>query len=78
VGDQSEQGDELYAVALLRVALELKRNPASGLEACIHSVAERMRLNEGRLRTFLLRHVDALEGVAPARASAPGRRTPRG
>ena len=68
----------LFAVALLRMALELKRKPAPGLEPVIRDVVQRMKLDEIRFRAFLSQHLEELGVVAPVRGSAPRPRTPRG
>jgi hypothetical protein len=70
-GSEAEQ--PLYAVALLRVALELKKGAAS-LDEIVASVSARMRLDESDFRAFLTQNLGPLQATAPA----PPRRTPRG
>ncbi len=70
--------DALFAVALMRLALELKKTPAPGLEGLIRDVVGRMRLDEVRFRAFLGQHLEELGVAAPARGSSRRRRTPRG
>ena len=70
--------DALFAVALMRLALELKKAPAPGLEGLIRDVVARMHLDEIRFRAFLSQHLEALGATAPARGSARRPRTPRG
>ena len=75
----------LFAVAMLRIALELNKDPQLDLEATAARVATRMRLdvqafrrhlevNHGLLRTT----AQAALTVQPARAPARSRRTQRG
>jgi hypothetical protein len=77
VADESSKAGEevLYPVALLRIALELKRSPTPSLDELIRAVSARMKLDEPRLRAFLGENLVELE---PATAPARPRRTPRG
>jgi len=45
----------LYGVALLKVALELKKHPEARVEDVIDAVLTRMRLPEADFRSFLAR-----------------------
>jgi hypothetical protein len=69
--------DALFAVALMRIALELKKTPPAGFEASVREVVARMRLNEIRFRAFLSKHLAEVGAAAPAKGSARRRRTPR-
>ena len=79
--DLPSDGDNpLFGVAMLKIALELKRNSATPLESIIRNVVERMRLDEPDFRRFLRAQGGLLRRVAGAtspRASVPGQQTPR-
>jgi hypothetical protein len=58
----AEQTEEpLYAVALLRIALDLKRTDRP-LDELIRDTATRMRLDEPAFRAYLAQH-EALQGM---------------
>jgi hypothetical protein len=61
---RNDQNEALYAVALLRIALELKRKPAPALEELIATIARRMRLDEPDFRAFLNRNLGSLVPVS--------------
>ena len=81
--------EPLFAVAMLRIALELKKEPTQDLEALVAQTALRMRLdaeafrrhlqaNLGLLRTTAKRAFAAEVSPRPVRAPARSRRTQRG
>lgn len=83
----SPSADPLFAVAMLRIALELKKNPHAQLEPIVAQVAARMRLDEVAFRRYLevnlgLLRTSSQRLAAPLkdRAAAPARsrRTQRG
>lgn len=68
--------DPLFAVALLRIALELKKSPDASLDALTSQVAARMKLDEGVFRRFLEGNLGLLKATAtrahvPAPATTP-------
>lgn len=84
----SPSADPLFAVAMLRIALDLKKNPALELEQAVSQVSARMKLDElafrryleanlGLLRTSTQRQAQPLK-ARPAPAPARPRRTQRG
>jgi hypothetical protein len=54
----------LYGVAMLKVAMELKKADARSLDELIHGVLERMRLDEGEFRRFLEANGGLLRTIA--------------
>ena len=85
--ESSPSTDPLFAVAMLRIALELKKNPEAQLEQVASQVAARMHLDELAFRRYLEVNLGLLRTstqrlAAPlkARAAAPARvrRTQRG
>jgi len=82
----SSPAHPLFAVAMLRIALELKKNADAPLEALVEQVTERMRLDGPAFRKHLELNLGLLRAnarppslspeAAPARA--PRRRTQRG
>ena len=59
--------DPLCAVAMLRVAVEMKRPDARGLDEIIEGVLERMRLDRETFRRFLADNGQLLRASATAR-----------
>jgi hypothetical protein len=73
----------LFAVAMLRIALELKKPSAEPVDALVEKVVARMQLDGAAFRAFLERNLGLLRAAAPVKApavaaSAPRRRTQRG
>lgn len=59
------QEDPLFGVALLKIALELKRPGAAlGFEAVVSRVAHHMKLDEGEFRSFLAHQGGLLRSLA--------------
>ncbi len=56
--------DPLFGVAMLKIALELKRPGAGTLEAIVSRVMARMQLDEGEFREFLQRQGGLLRTIA--------------
>ena len=59
--------DPLCAVAMLRVAVEMKKPDARGLDEIIDGVLERMRLDREAFRRFLAENGQLLRASAAAR-----------
>jgi hypothetical protein len=59
--------DPLCAVAMLRVAVEMKKPDARGLDEIIEGVLERMRLDREAFRRFLAENGQLLRASAAAR-----------
>ncbi len=59
--------DPLCAVAMLRVAVEMKKPDARGLDEIIDGVLERMRLDREAFRRFLAENGQLLRATATAR-----------
>ncbi|MCI0570824.1 MAG: hypothetical protein L0Y66_08740 [Myxococcaceae bacterium] len=57
----------LYGVAMLRIALELKRPGAGSLDTLVHRVTARMGLEEGPFRAYLERDGGLLRTLVPQR-----------
>jgi hypothetical protein len=83
----SPSADPLFAVAMLRIALELKKPQNDVLDAIVSRVVARMQLDADAFRRYLAVNVGLLQAtrtpataanLEPARASAPRRRTQRG
>ena len=66
-GSGDGEREALYAVAMLRIALELKKSPAPSLDELINATAARMRLEAPDLRAYLSRHLGLVGAGAPAR-----------
>ena len=58
----------MYGVALLKIAMELKRTPATGLDEILRGVLERMHLDEPDFRRFLERNGGLLQAIARKKA----------
>jgi len=58
----------MYGVALLKIAMELKRTPASGLDDILKGVLRRMRLDEPEFRRFLEQNGGLLRQIAQKKA----------
>ncbi|MFN7131670.1 MAG: hypothetical protein ACK4N5_06280 [Myxococcales bacterium] len=72
--DQVEQGsgaaerdpalDRLWGIAMLRIAMELKRPDAPGLDAIIDGVAERMGIEKAEFEKYLKHNLRLLKATA--------------
>jgi len=58
----------LYGVAMLKIAMELKKADARPLDELIHGVLTRMGLDEAAFRAFLDSHGGLLRTVAQRRS----------
>ena len=85
----SPSAEPLFAVAMLRIALELKKNPTEELESLSERIAARMQLDGEAFRRYLQSNLGLLRSTSqrayatpvtarPARAPARSRRTQRG
>jgi hypothetical protein len=63
----ADSDDPLCAVAMLRVAVEMKKPDARGLDEIIEGVLERMRLDKQAFRQFLAENGQLLRATAAAR-----------
>lgn len=57
----------LYGVAMLKIAMELKKADARPVDELIHGVLSRMRLDEAEFRRFLEANGGLLRGIAQRR-----------
>ncbi|MDP2271717.1 MAG: hypothetical protein Q8N23_33445 [Archangium sp.] len=57
----------LYGVAMLKIAMELKKADARPVDELIHGVLSRMRLDEGEFRRFLESNGGLLRAIAQKR-----------
>lgn len=69
----AEPGEELasspmYGVALLKIAMELKRAPEVALDDILSGVLSRMRLDEPSFRRFLEQNGGLLRAIAQKKA----------
>jgi hypothetical protein len=58
----------MYGVALLKIAMELKRTPTAGLDDILKGVLARMRLDEPAFRRFLEQNGGLLRAIAQKKA----------
>jgi hypothetical protein len=58
----------MYGVALLKIAMELKRTPKAGLDDILKGVLDRMRLDEPAFRKFLEQNGGLLRQIAHKKA----------
>ena len=56
--------DDLYAVAMLKVAMELKRGDAQGFEDIFEKTLKAMDIDRDRFKKYLSRHMDQLVTTA--------------
>jgi hypothetical protein len=56
--------DALWSIAMLRIAMELKRPNAPGLDEIIGGVVERMRLPREQFERYLSENFSALQELA--------------
>lgn len=67
-GAPSEVSDSpLFGVAMLKIAMELKRSETAGLEEILQGVLEKMELPEAEFRAFLERNGGLLRAIASKR-----------
>lgn len=59
----------LYGVAMLKIAMELKKPDAGGLEEILKGVLSRMRLSEDEFRGYLARNGGLLRTIAQKKFS---------
>lgn len=59
--------DRLWGVAMLRIAMELKRPNAPGLEEIVDGVAERMGIDKAELERYLRENLGLLEASAKSK-----------
>jgi len=57
----------LYGVAMLKIAMELKKPGTGGLDEIVSGVLGRMGLSEAEFRDFLSRHGGMLRAIAERR-----------
>lgn len=57
----------LYGVAMLKIAMELKKADARPVDELIHGVLTKMRLDEGEFRRFLESNGGLLRAIAQKR-----------
>jgi hypothetical protein len=57
----------LYGVAMLKIAMELKKAEARPVDELIHGVLTKMRLDEGEFRRFLEANGGLLRAIAQKR-----------
>ena len=63
----SVEASPLYGVAMLKIAMELKKQDAAPLDELISGVLARMHLDEGEFRQFLASHGGLLRSIATRR-----------
>jgi hypothetical protein len=54
----------MYGVAMLKIAMELKKSPAAGLDDILKGVLSRMHLDERAFRSFLEQNGGLLRTIA--------------
>lgn len=65
--DQELSGSPLYGVAMLKIAMELKKTEPRSVDDLIQGVLTKMRLNEGDFRRFLEANGGLLRAIAQKR-----------
>lgn len=63
-GDENVEASRLYGVAMLKIAMELKKPEAKDLDDILSGVLERMRIPESEFRAFLFRNGGLLRTLA--------------
>jgi hypothetical protein len=61
---ENVEGDGLWPIAMLRIAMELKRPGAPSLEQIIEGVIERMGIEKGRFEKYLADRLGVLRAEA--------------
>ncbi|MFZ5472044.1 MAG: hypothetical protein ACOZIN_21655 [Myxococcota bacterium] len=61
------EGSPLYGVAMLKIAMEMKKNGAAGLEDILRGVLAKMNLPEADFRAFLVKNGGLLRTIAAKR-----------
>lgn len=75
VVEREVEPNPLYGVAMLRIALELKKSAETSvgaLDAIVSKVAERMGLIEPEFRAYLVRNRGLLQSLHARRGAARG------
>jgi hypothetical protein len=67
----TEDTNPLYGVAMLKIALELKRSPGASVDEVLGRVLTRMRLDETEFRAYLGRNGGLLRSTAPKKKLHP-------
>jgi len=65
---EAEHMTPLYAAALLKVAMELKRPDARGLDELLAHVLEGLRVDRDEFKAYLSRNFSLLRATARSRA----------
>lgn len=65
--DEPAVDDDLYAVAMLKVAMELKKSQDRGFEEVFEGALQAMDIDRERFRQYLSRHMDRLMLTAKKR-----------
>jgi hypothetical protein len=68
---QSVEADGLWPIAMLRIAMELKRPGAPGLEHIIDGVVDRMGIEKSQFERYLDEHLGILRDQARENGYAP-------
>ncbi|MBI5546187.1 MAG: hypothetical protein HY901_20040 [Deltaproteobacteria bacterium] len=61
----------LWSIAMLRIAMELKRPEAPGLDEIIDGVVAKMGIDKAHFEKYLAEHLGTLREAARARGYAP-------
>ncbi len=61
----SAHGDGLWPIAMLRIAMELRRPEAPGIEEVVADIAARMGIEKGPFERYLAAHLGSLTGCSP-------------
>jgi hypothetical protein len=62
-----DEADPMYAVAMLRIAMELKKPQAAHMEEIVEGVLKRMKLDRDDFRRYLNENVGLLMATAKAK-----------
>jgi hypothetical protein len=63
-GGPQVEADALWPVAMLRIAMELKRPGSAGIDAIVEGVVSRMGIPQEPFRRFLVEHLGTLQELA--------------
>jgi hypothetical protein len=66
-----EAPDEIWPIAMLRIAMELKRPNSPSLEQIIDGVVRRMGIPKAEFEKYLIENVGQLEEVARRKGYVP-------